>query len=40
MEARELLDQLDASWYSKLNPRWMDLLGDYVGKELFLIDGE
>ncbi|KAG8971374.1 hypothetical protein FRC05_011136 [Tulasnella sp. 425] len=40
MEARELLDQLDASWYSKLNPRWMDLLGDYVGKELFLIDGD
>ncbi|KAG8893708.1 hypothetical protein FRC01_013408, partial [Tulasnella sp. 417] len=40
MAARELLDQLDASWYSRLNPRWMDLLGDYVGNELFLIDGD
>ncbi|KIO24168.1 hypothetical protein M407DRAFT_26447 [Tulasnella calospora MUT 4182] len=40
MAAREILDQLDASWYSKLNPRWMDLLGVYVGNELFLIDGD
>ncbi|KAG9050595.1 hypothetical protein FS837_004120 [Tulasnella sp. UAMH 9824] len=40
MAAQELLDQLDAKWYSKLNPRWMDLLGDYVGNELFLIDGD
>ncbi|KAG8924160.1 hypothetical protein FRC01_011870 [Tulasnella sp. 417] len=40
MEARELLDQLDQTWYSMLNPRWMDLLGDYVGEELFLIDGD
>ncbi|KIO24166.1 hypothetical protein M407DRAFT_26442, partial [Tulasnella calospora MUT 4182] len=40
MAAREILDKLDSSWYSKLHLRWMDLLGDYVGNELFLIDGD
>ncbi|KIO24164.1 hypothetical protein M407DRAFT_213307 [Tulasnella calospora MUT 4182] len=40
MEARELLDLLDSTWYSLRRPRWMDLLGDYVGEEFFLIDGD
>ncbi|KAG8926835.1 hypothetical protein FRC01_008315 [Tulasnella sp. 417] len=40
MASGETLDHVDASWYSKLYPRWMDLLGDYVGSELFLIDGD
>ncbi|KAL0960256.1 hypothetical protein HGRIS_011887 [Hohenbuehelia grisea] len=36
------LQALDAQWYSMASrrARWMDLLGDYAGAELFIIDGE
>ncbi|KDQ52162.1 hypothetical protein JAAARDRAFT_73245 [Jaapia argillacea MUCL 33604] len=40
--AREALDFLDARWYTGTNRRgrWMDLIGDYAGSELFIIDGD
>ncbi|KAL1741542.1 hypothetical protein HDZ31DRAFT_84764 [Schizophyllum fasciatum] len=33
---------LDASWYigATKKARWMDIIGDYAGEELFVIDGE
>jgi hypothetical protein len=39
--ASAALDRLDAQWYvpKSKHARWMDLLGDYAGTELFLIDG-
>lgn len=27
-------------WYDDLRPMWIDLVGDYAGKELFLIEGD
>ncbi|KZT04532.1 P-loop containing nucleoside triphosphate hydrolase protein [Laetiporus sulphureus 93-53] len=36
------LKYLDTRWYTLTNRRgrWMDLIGDYAGSELFLIDGD
>lgn len=28
------------SWYSSSRPLWLDLVGDYAGKELFLVEGD
>jgi hypothetical protein len=28
------------SWYDHSRPMWIDLVGDYAGKELFLIEGD
>lgn len=40
--AREALKYLDTTWYTKTNRRgrWMDLIGDYAGSELFILDGK
>jgi hypothetical protein len=31
---------IDSAWYSRLNPRWMDLIGEYAGTEMFVVEGE
>jgi hypothetical protein len=36
----EALRQLDTDWFTKLRPRWVDIIGSYAGKELFLVDGD
>ncbi|QSZ32856.1 hypothetical protein DSL72_002436 [Monilinia vaccinii-corymbosi] len=28
------------SWYDEIRPMWIDLVGDYAGKELFLVEGD
>ncbi|KAI9055505.1 hypothetical protein LZ554_000454 [Drepanopeziza brunnea f. sp. 'monogermtubi'] len=28
------------SWYDRTRPMWIDLIGDYAGKELFLVEGD
>lgn len=28
------------SWYDERAPRMLDLVGDYAGKELFVVDGD
>jgi len=28
------------SWYDKSKPMWIDLVGDYAGQELFLVEGD
>ena len=28
------------SWYDCSRPMWIDLVGDYAGKELFLVEGD
>jgi len=33
------LNALDSAWYSRLNPRWMDLIGEYAGTEMFVVEG-
>ena len=37
----EAVEYMDNVWYSELNrrSRWMDLVGDYAGNELFVLDG-
>jgi ATP-dependent RNA helicase DDX60 len=39
--AEQALEYLDAIWYTNTNRRgrWMDLIGDYAGSELFILDG-
>ena len=27
-------------WYDKGRPMWIDLVGDYAGRELFLVEGD
>ncbi|KAI1125731.1 hypothetical protein F5Y10DRAFT_246440 [Nemania abortiva] len=29
-----------AEWYAGLHPRWVDIVGDFGGKQLFLVDGD
>ncbi|KAG8980930.1 hypothetical protein FRB93_008867 [Tulasnella sp. JGI-2019a] len=36
----EALADVDIQWYGHLNPRYMDLVGDYAGVEPFVIDGD
>lgn len=40
--AREVLDHLDEGWYinTTRRARWMDIIGDYAGNELFVLDGQ
>jgi hypothetical protein len=33
------VEDFDAKWYSKISGLWMDLIGDYAGTELFVLDG-
>ncbi|KAF8146445.1 hypothetical protein K438DRAFT_507113 [Mycena galopus ATCC 62051] len=42
LSAQQALDELDQRWFTLATrrARWMDLLGDYAGAELFLISGE
>jgi len=28
------------TWYGACNPRFIDLVGDYAGRELFLLEGD
>lgn len=37
----EVLEFIDAHWYIRTSRsgRWMDLMGDYAGSEMFVIDG-
>jgi len=34
-----LASQLEA-WYSRLSARYVDLVGDYAGKEPFFVEGD
>lgn len=27
-------------WFDHLKPRWVDIIGSYAGKELFVVDGD
>lgn len=38
----EALKTVDTRWYAPFSraSRWMDLVGDYAGHELFVIDGQ
>ncbi|KAG9307133.1 hypothetical protein G9A89_016961 [Geosiphon pyriformis] len=38
-EANSFSDRLN-KWYSNVNPRYIDLVGDFGGRELFIIDGD
>ncbi|KAH9932994.1 P-loop containing nucleoside triphosphate hydrolase protein [Fomitopsis serialis] len=40
--AKEALRYIDSQWYTLTSRRgrWMDLIGDYAGSELFVLDGE
>lgn len=40
LSAKEALEQIDKAWYIATNrrARMMDLLGDYGGSELFILD--
>ncbi|GBE83891.1 Uncharacterized helicase [Sparassis crispa] len=40
--AQDAVDYIDMEWYAATNRRgrWMDLIGDYAGQELFVIDGD
>ena len=38
MTARAL-KTLNERWFSKLKTRWIDIIGSFAGKELFLVDG-
>lgn len=37
----EVLKYIDANWYipTSRRGRWMDLMGDYAGSEMFVLDG-
>ena len=42
MNAVEALKCIDDRWYKTIagkKARWMDLIGDYAGNELFILDG-
>lgn len=36
----DALKELNVKWFTKIKPRWVDIIGSYAGKELFLIDGD
>ena len=39
--AETVLRHIDANWYIQTSRRgrWMDLMGDYAGSEMFVLDG-
>ena len=39
--AEIVLRHIDANWYipTSRRGRWMDLMGDYAGSEMFVLDG-
>ena len=39
--AEDVLEYVDAIWYipTSRRGRWMDLMGDYAGSEMFVLDG-
>jgi len=42
MNAVQALKCIDDRWYKTIagkKARWMDLIGDYAGNELFILDG-
>jgi hypothetical protein len=41
VSAKQALEYIDAKWYTGVNRRGrrMDLIGDYAGSELFVLDG-
>ncbi|KAG8825176.1 hypothetical protein FRC19_011970 [Serendipita sp. 401] len=36
----DALREQAVSWFTHLRPRWVDIIGSYAGKELFLVDGD
>ncbi|KAJ7917141.1 hypothetical protein B0H13DRAFT_2231514 [Mycena leptocephala] len=42
ISSHQALDEVDQQWFTSATrrARWMDLLGDYAGAELFIISGE
>ncbi|CAG7849772.1 Uncharacterized helicase C694.02 [Serendipita indica DSM 11827] len=36
----DALEELNKKWFTSLKPRWVDIIGSYAGKELFLVDGD
>ena len=36
----DALEELNKKWFTSLKPRWVDIVGSYAGKELFLVDGD
>jgi len=42
MDAFQALKYIDGHWYKEIGgkkARWMDLIGDYAGNEMFILDG-
>jgi hypothetical protein len=41
ISSHQALDEVDQQWFTSATrrARWMDLLGDYAGAELFIISG-
>lgn len=39
--AEDVLRYIDTDWYipASRRGRWMDLMGDYAGSEMFILDG-
>lgn len=43
MDAFQALKYIDDRWYKEIGgkkARWMDLIGDYAGSEMFILDGD
>ncbi|KAK0102274.1 hypothetical protein ONS95_005896 [Cadophora gregata] len=40
LERQEVPNDGILSWYDRTRPMWIDLVGDYAGKELFLVEGD
>ena len=36
----DALRELNEKWFTKIRPRWVDIIGSYAGKEHFLVDGD
>jgi len=36
----DALKELNVKWFTKIKPRWVDMIGSYAGKEHFLVDGD
>lgn len=40
MSLSSALKELNVNWFTRLRPRWVDIIGAYAGKETFLVDGD